>query len=141
MDLGLKDRVAPITGAGSQVGFGKATALTLAKEGCDIIVNDIDLDDAEKTAAEVRALGRRAIALKADVTRKAEVQEMVKKALAEFGKIDILVNNAGAITMIGTFADQKEEDRDRDIDLNPGDVAQILNKLFRQQIMLSIQIL
>ena len=78
MDLGLKDRVAPITGAGSQVGFGK---------------------------------------------------------------IDILVNNAGAITMTGTFTDQKEEDRDRDIDLNPGDVAQILNKLFRQQIMLSIQIL
>ena len=118
MDLGLKDRVALITGAGSQIGFGKAIALTLAEEGCDIIVNDINLDDARKTAKEVEALGRRAIAVKADVTNKAEVQAMVKKALDEFGRVDILVNNAGAILQGGKFTDQTEEDWEKEIALN-----------------------
>ncbi len=118
MDLGLKDKVALVTGAGSQIGFGKAISLTLAKEGCDVIVNDINLDDAKKTAAEVEALGRKSIAIKADVTKKAEVQDMVKKALAEFGRIDILVNNAGAILSGGPFEAQKEEDWDQEINLN-----------------------
>jgi NAD(P)-dependent dehydrogenase (short-subunit alcohol dehydrogenase family) len=97
MDYKLKGKVALVTGAGSQIGYGKATALTLAKEGCDVIVNDINLEDAEKTAAEIVALGRKSIAIKADITKNAEVQAMVKKALAQFGKIDILVNNAGIL--------------------------------------------
>jgi 3-oxoacyl-[acyl-carrier protein] reductase len=118
MELGLKDKVALVTGAGSQIGFGKAISLTLAKEGCDVAVNDVNLDDAKKTAAGVKALGRKAVAIKADVTRKAEVQEMVKKALAEFGRIDILVNNAGGMHPQGYFLDQKEEIWDRDINLN-----------------------
>ena len=59
MDLGFKGKVALVTGAGSQVGFGKETALLLAKEGCDAIaVTDINLEDAEKTAAAVIELGR-----------------------------------------------------------------------------------
>jgi NAD(P)-dependent dehydrogenase (short-subunit alcohol dehydrogenase family) len=118
MDLGLEGKVALVTGAGSQIGFGRAIALTLAQEGCDVIVNDINLDDAKKTAAQVEALGRKALAIKADVTKKAKVEEMVEKGLAEFGKIDILVNNAGGITMAGPFLEQKEEDWDKDIDLN-----------------------
>jgi 3-oxoacyl-[acyl-carrier protein] reductase len=118
MDLGLEGKVALVTGAGSQIGFGKAISLTLAREGCDVIVNDINLDDAIKTAAEVEALGRRSLAIKADVTNKAEVQAMVEGALEEFGKIDILVNCAGGITMSGPFLEQKEEDWDKDIDLN-----------------------
>ena len=97
MDLGLKDKVALVTGAGSQVGFGKAICLTLAEEGCHIVASDVDLAGAQKTAAEVEAMGRQALAIKADITKKDEVQEMVKQALAKFGKIDILVNNAGAI--------------------------------------------
>jgi len=95
MDLGLKGKVALVTGAGSQIGFGKAIALTLAKEGCDIVVSDMNLEGAEQTAAEVKALGRKVIAVKADVRNNDEVQAMVKKTLDEFGKIDILVNNAG----------------------------------------------
>jgi NAD(P)-dependent dehydrogenase (short-subunit alcohol dehydrogenase family) len=51
MELGLKGKTALVTGASSQIGFGKAISLTLAKEGCDIAVNDINLEDAEKTAA------------------------------------------------------------------------------------------
>jgi 3-oxoacyl-[acyl-carrier protein] reductase len=118
MELGLKGKVALVTGAGSQIGFGKTISLTLAKEGCDIAVNDINLEDAKKTVAEVKALGRKAIAIKADVTKKAEVQEMVKKALAEFGRIDILVNNAGGMHQQRPFLDQKEELWDRDFNLN-----------------------
>jgi 3-oxoacyl-[acyl-carrier protein] reductase len=118
MDLGLKGKVALVTGAGSQIGFGKAISLTLAKEGCDIAVNDINLEDARKTAAEVSSLGRKAIAIKADVTQKAEVQEMVKQVLAKFSRIDILVNNAGAMHAQGPFLEQKEDLWDKDLNLN-----------------------
>jgi 3-oxoacyl-[acyl-carrier protein] reductase len=118
MDYGLTGKVALITGAGSQMGFGKATALTLAKEGCDIIVNDINLEDAELTAAEIRSLGRKAIAIKADVANKDEVQDMVKTALKEFGKIDILVNNAGMTTGGGPLEQTNEEAWDVVININ-----------------------
>ena len=96
MDLKLKGKTALITGAGSQIGFGKAIALTLAGEGCDVAVNDLDLEGVKQTAAAVRELGQKSVAIEADVTKKAEVQAMVKQALSELGKIDILVNNAGA---------------------------------------------
>jgi 3-oxoacyl-[acyl-carrier protein] reductase len=100
MDFGLKDKVAIVTGAGSQIGFGKAIALTLAKEGCDIVAADKDIEGAEKTAAEVKASGRKAIAVKVDIRNSDEVNEMVKTALEQFGKIDILVNNAGTPGMV-----------------------------------------
>jgi NAD(P)-dependent dehydrogenase (short-subunit alcohol dehydrogenase family) len=119
MDLGFKGKVALVTGAGSQIGFGKAVALLLAKEGCDaVVVNDINLDDAKKTADAVKALGKKSIAIKADVTKKAEVQDMVAKALAEYKKIDILCNVAGAIMGTGPFTEQKEEIWDKEIALN-----------------------
>jgi 3-oxoacyl-[acyl-carrier protein] reductase len=118
MDLGLKDKVALVTGAGSQIGFGKGIALTLAREGCDIIVNDVDSEGAEKTAAEVKSLGRKAIAIKADVSSSAEVNDMVKTALKQFGKIDILVNNAGVCTPPKPFIEMTEEECDRDINVN-----------------------
>lgn len=118
MDLGLKDKVALITGAGSQIGMGKAIALTLAKEGCDVIVTDINLEGAQKTAAEIKSLGRKVMAIKADVTKTAEVNDMVKTALAEFGKIDILVNAAGAGTVPKPFVEKTEAEWDQDLNLN-----------------------
>lgn len=118
MNLKLEGKVALITGAGSQKGFGKGIALTLAREGCDIVVNDINLDGAEQTAAEVKALGRKAIALKADITKKAEVDAMVEAALAQFGRIDILVNNAGVGTPPKPFVDSTEAEWDLGIDVN-----------------------
>ncbi len=98
MDLGFQGKVALVTGAGSQIGFGKETALRLAKEGCEAVaVTDINLDDAEKTAAAVKQLGSKSIAVKADITNPAEVDVMVKKVIDTYGKIDILCNVAGAI--------------------------------------------
>jgi NAD(P)-dependent dehydrogenase (short-subunit alcohol dehydrogenase family) len=118
MDLMLKDKVALVTGAGSQIGYGKAIAVTLAEEGCHIVAADIDIDGAEKTAVDVEALGRRALAVKVDVTVQAEVDAMVVAAVDKFGKIDILVNNAGASSQLRPFLEMTEEDWDFDIQTN-----------------------
>jgi NAD(P)-dependent dehydrogenase (short-subunit alcohol dehydrogenase family) len=118
MDLGLNGKVALVTGAGSQIGFGKAICLTLAREGCHIVASDIDLDGAKKTASEVEELGRKAIGVKADITMKKDAQEQVKQALDKFGRIDILVNNAGAIFGGGPFMEQDEVLWDRELSLN-----------------------
>jgi len=118
MDLGLKGKVALVTGAGSQTGFGKGIALTLAREGCSVIVIDKDLDGAKKTVAEIEVSGSAAMALQADVTKSAEVNSAVKKALAKFGRIDILVNNAGASSPPKSFIDKTEAEWDPDIDIN-----------------------
>jgi NAD(P)-dependent dehydrogenase (short-subunit alcohol dehydrogenase family) len=118
MELGLEGKVALVTGAGSKVGFGRGISLTLAKYGCDIVVNDIDAAGAEKTAAEVRALGRRAMAVRADVAKIAEVKDMVKKALDKFGKIDILVNNAGRATSPMPFVETPEENWEKVFNIN-----------------------
>jgi NAD(P)-dependent dehydrogenase (short-subunit alcohol dehydrogenase family) len=97
MDLGFKGKVALVTGAGSQVGFGKEVALTLAREGCDaVVVTDI-VDDVNKTADALKQAGCKTLAIKADITKKADVDAMVKKVLDTFGKLDILCNVAGAI--------------------------------------------
>ena len=118
MELGLNGKVAIVTGAGSQKGFGKSIAVTLAKEGCNIIACDIDIEGAKKTAAEVENLGCKAIALKADITSSTEVNNTIEMALAEFGKIDILVNNAGAITPLKPLVEKNEVEWNQDIDLN-----------------------
>jgi NAD(P)-dependent dehydrogenase (short-subunit alcohol dehydrogenase family) len=98
MDLGFRGKVALVTGAGSQVGFGKATALLFAKEGIDAVaVSDVNLEDTEKTAAAVREAGVKSLAVKADITDSAAVKAMVKKVLGEYGRIDILCNVAGGI--------------------------------------------
>jgi 3-oxoacyl-[acyl-carrier protein] reductase len=118
MDLQLKDKVALVTGTGSQIGYGKAIALTLAEEGCHIISADMDLEGAKKTAAAVEKLGCQAIAVKVDVRKPAEVDAMVAQAVEKFGKIDILVNNAGASTKEQPFMQMTEEDWAFDIGVN-----------------------
>ena len=116
MDLGLKEKVALVTGAGSPIGFGRAISLTLAKEGCNIVVNDID--SADETAEQIKALGCKAVSITADITRSDEVRSMVEKALDEFGKIDILVNNAGGCTPPKPFMDMTEKEWEFDINVN-----------------------
>jgi 2-hydroxycyclohexanecarboxyl-CoA dehydrogenase len=114
MDLGLKDKVAIVTGGGS--GIGRATCEVFAEEGVRVVIPDMNLDGANETAERVRALGRRALSLKVDVTKLEEVRQMVKRALDEFGKIDILVNNAG-FTPYKHFIKTSKEDWDFIINL------------------------
>jgi NAD(P)-dependent dehydrogenase (short-subunit alcohol dehydrogenase family) len=118
MDLGFEGKVALITGVGSQIGFGKGIAKYMAKEGCDIVAVDVDLEGAEKTAAEIKALGRKVLTIKTDISNNAEVEDMVEKAIAEFGKIDILVNNAGAGTVLKPFIELTREEWDKPIKTN-----------------------
>jgi NAD(P)-dependent dehydrogenase (short-subunit alcohol dehydrogenase family) len=118
MDLKLKDKVALVTGTGSQVGYGKGIALALAQEECDIISADIDFNGARQTAAEVEALGRRALAVKVDVRNRNEVDDMVRKGLEKFGRIDILINNAGVSSKWKPFVEMNKEDWDYDIGVN-----------------------
>jgi NAD(P)-dependent dehydrogenase (short-subunit alcohol dehydrogenase family) len=118
MDLRLKGKVALVTGAGSQKGFGKSIAITLAKEGCDVIVCDIDPEGANLTAAEIKKLGRRAIAAKMDVTNSTEVKSVMEESLKQFKVIDILVNNAGAISSFTHFVDKPGAEWYHDIELN-----------------------
>jgi 3-oxoacyl-[acyl-carrier protein] reductase len=118
MDYGLKNKVALVTGTGSQIGMGKASALTLAKEGCNIISCDIDLAGAEKTAAEVRALKVQAAAFQMDITNRNQVNEVVKKAEQKFGKIDILAGIAGGSAFAGPLAEAKMEAVEKEVNLN-----------------------
>jgi NAD(P)-dependent dehydrogenase (short-subunit alcohol dehydrogenase family) len=94
----LADKVAIITGSGR--GIGKAVALTFAAEGADIVVADIDANTAEATAAEIRGLGRKAMAISVDLCKWNEVEAMAKSAAEKLGRIDILVNNAGVANFV-----------------------------------------
>jgi 2-hydroxycyclohexanecarboxyl-CoA dehydrogenase len=86
-------RSAVVTGAGR--GIGRAIALALAKQGCQIAIFDLLEDNARSVQKEIEALGKRALALRVDLTQQSQVEQAVAKVLAEFGQIDILVNNAG----------------------------------------------
>jgi 3-oxoacyl-[acyl-carrier protein] reductase len=89
----LKDRVALITGGAR--GIGRSISLAFAKEGADVVVWDVNLEEAEKTCKDIEALGRISLAAQVDVTDYAKVEEAVNKILDKLGKVDILVNNAG----------------------------------------------
>jgi len=91
----LNGQVALVTGAGKRI--GRSIALALARQGADVAVNySRSAAAAEQTAAEITAIGRRSVALQADVTRRAEVKRLFAEVESRFGRLDILVNNAGA---------------------------------------------
>jgi meso-butanediol dehydrogenase/(S,S)-butanediol dehydrogenase/diacetyl reductase len=112
---GLDGKIALITGAGR--GIGRAIALRLAREGCDVALSDLNEQTAGETAAEVRAMGRRAIAIGADVTKDDQVQAMVDRTRRELGEIDILVNNAG-MQVIVPMLEMNEQQWDSLFDVN-----------------------
>lgn len=95
MDLGLKDRVAVVTG--SARGIGAETARMLAQEGAAVIVTDIDGDGAAATARAIEASGAKAIGVKCDVRKEDDVRAMIAAGRDAFGRIDVLVNNAGLV--------------------------------------------
>ena len=95
----LEGRIALVTGGGT--GIGKATSLLLAREGCDVAVNySRSKDDAEATVAEIQALGRRAVAIQADVGDESQIVGMFEQLDQQLGTVDILVNNAATTQFV-----------------------------------------
>lgn len=111
----LKGQVALVTG--SAQGIGKAIALKLASHGVDIVASDINLERLNEVAREIEGMGRRALALRANVADLGEVEGMVEEAIGKLGAIHILVNNAG-ITRDTLLLRMKEEDWDAVLDVN-----------------------
>jgi 3-oxoacyl-[acyl-carrier protein] reductase len=139
IEIDLSGRVALVTG-GSR-GLGRDDALTLGRAGADVVIADIQLESdsgeaaeqygpiaqaaraqgfvyAELTAKELCELGRRAAAVKCDVTDRAQVDETVQRVVDEFGSVDILVNNAGTLDHLGQLPDQRPELWERDLRVN-----------------------
>jgi 3-oxoacyl-[acyl-carrier protein] reductase len=139
LEIDLSGRVALVTGASR--GLGRADALTLARAGADVVLADIQLEadsgeeaerygplaqaarsagliHTEETAEEIRGLGRRALALKCDVTERAQVDEVVARAAEEVGAVDILIANAATLDHIARFEQQSPELWERDLRVN-----------------------
>lgn len=112
----LKGKIALVTG-GSR-GLGRVDALALAEAGADVVVADILMDGAEKTAKEVQAMGRKSFAIKMDVTRMEEVKEGVVRIKNELGSIDILVNSAATLDHLGQLLEQRDKLWERDLRVN-----------------------
>ena len=97
--MNVEGKAAVVTGSGT--GVGRETALALARRGCDVLINySRSAEEAERTCADVRALGVKSIVCKADVAQDAECRAMIEAALRAFGRLDVLVNNAGTTTFV-----------------------------------------
>jgi 3-oxoacyl-[acyl-carrier protein] reductase len=138
LEIDLSGRVALVTG-GSR-GLGRADALTLARAGADVAIADILVESdtraaerygvlaqaavaqgmvhTESTVEEIRSLGRRALAVRCDVTDRSEVDAAVSRVVEELGSVDILVNNAGTLDHVGQFHDQRLDLWERDLRVN-----------------------
>ena len=113
--MSLTGKTALVTGAAQ--GIGRDIALALATDGADVAICDVNLEAAQKTAADIEAKGVKSLALKANVAASADVIAMVEQVVGKFGKIDILVNNAG-ITRDGLILRMKDEDWDLVLSIN-----------------------
>ena len=112
----LKDKVALVTG--SSRGVGRAVALGFGKEGADLVINYTSSDKAANEAVEeIKAMGRRAIAVKADVALKSDAEHLVTTAVETFGRLDILVNNAG-FTRPALMLKMTEDQWDQVVDIH-----------------------
>lgn len=113
--MDFQGKIALVTGSGS--GIGREIALLLAKNGANIVVNDVSEANAEATAKDIREMGREALACFANVSDAKAVSEMFSQLKSQFGKVDILVNNAG-ITRDNFLLKMSEEEWDQVIDVN-----------------------
>ncbi|SFV35636.1 NAD(P)-dependent dehydrogenase, short-chain alcohol dehydrogenase family [Devosia crocina] len=112
----LKGKTALVTGAGS--GIGKAAALLLAKAGANVAVLSRTQEEIDETAAEIEALGAKAIAVTADTSEDADMRDAVAKTIERFGKLDIVVANAGINGVWAPIEDIKPDEWDQTITVN-----------------------
>jgi len=119
--LSLEGKVAIVTGAGGIRGIGRSTALTFAEAGADVAVCDINATgetfDLEGVAEEIRNLGRRSLAVQADLSKDNDVDNLVERTVKEFGTIDVLANVAG-ISIHVPFMETTREIYDKAMDAN-----------------------
>ena len=111
----LSGKVSIVTGAAQ--GIGKAIANRFAAEGAQVIIGDIDIDRARETAQELSEVNPDVLAMKMDVTIKADMDSLIHRVMAEFGKMDILVNNAAIVTR-ESFLELSEETWEKTLSVN-----------------------
>src|SRR5262249_5644979 len=116
LDLGIKGKVALVTGGARSL--GKQDCLTLAAEGCRVIVLDLNADGALETAKEINDAGGTARGYAADITDRPALTDAIHRAEREVGPVDICVNNAGFIYTVGQLKDMKDEEWDQNLAIN-----------------------
>ena len=116
MDLGIRGRVALVTGGARSL--GKADAVTLAAEGCKVAIVDLNAEGAEETAQEIGAAGGHARGYACDIRDTGQVQDAVGSIERDLGPVDILVNNAGIIYTVAQLKDMRDEDWELNLAVN-----------------------
>ena len=116
MDLGIRGRVALVTGGARSL--GKADAVTLAAEGCKVAIVDLNAEGAEETAKEIGASGGHARGYACDIRDTGQVQDAVGRIERDLGPVDILVNNAGLIYTVAQLKDMRDEDWELNLAVN-----------------------
>ncbi|HEX5816868.1 MAG TPA: 3-oxoacyl-ACP reductase FabG [Methylomirabilota bacterium] len=116
MDLGIRDRVALVTGGARSL--GRADADVLAAEGCKVAIVDLNAEGAEEAARDIAAGGGTARGYECDIRDTARVQDVVSRIEKDLGPIDICVNNAGMIYTVGQLRDMRDEDWELNLSVN-----------------------
>jgi 3-oxoacyl-[acyl-carrier protein] reductase len=128
MDLGLGDKTALVTGGSGRI--GSVDCETLAEEGAEVVVLDVDIDGAENVAEGVREDGGDAFAVECDLTDRDEVRETVEEVRDETGGVDVLVNNAGVVDAVGRVDGYDDDLWDRDMAVNLTGTYNITKEIF-----------